>query len=75
MTLALVVAAILAAGWYTAHCAFWPYRACPRCAGSGKRRSPSGRAWRTCRRCKGSGARLRVGRRVWNHAARRRAAK
>lgn len=61
-----VVAALLACG-YVAACVIWPFSACGRCDGSGKRRSPSGKAWRSCRRCRGSGARLRVGRRWWNH--------
>jgi hypothetical protein len=29
----------------------WPYTSCPACNGSGKSRSPSGKAWRPCRRC------------------------
>lgn len=45
---------------------WWPFKACRRCDGSGKRSSPSGRAWRPCRRCKGSGAKLRLTRRLWN---------
>lgn len=56
-------------GWavfYLAACTWWPFKACPRCTGSGKKRSPSGKAWRPCRRCKGSGARLRAGRRAVN---------
>ncbi len=46
-------------------CAVWPYTACGRCKGAGKRRSPSGKAWRACGRCGGTGQRIRVGRRVW----------
>jgi len=52
---------------YVIACAIWPFRVCRRCDGSGKRRSPSGRAWRKCRRCKGVGARLRFGRHAYNY--------
>ena len=51
---------------YAAACAWWPFRACRTCDGTGRRRSPSGRAWRYCRRCKGTGARLRLGRLIFN---------
>lgn len=50
---------------YAIACAVWPFVTCPRCAGSGRKRSPSGRAFRDCRRCSGSGRRLRTGRRVF----------
>jgi hypothetical protein len=65
--LAYAVLAAAAVAWlagYAVACWWWPFAACRRCEGGGKRRSPSGRAWRKCRRCKGTGARLRVGRRV-----------
>lgn len=65
-TAAVAVALIWAAGYGLA-CAVWPFRACRRCDGSGKRRSPSGKAWRSCPRCHGGGARLRYGRRLWNY--------
>lgn len=68
---AIVIAAVLVwAVGYVVACAVWPFRACRRCDGSGKRRSPSGKAWRPCRRCRGGGARLRFGRRAWNYARR-----
>lgn len=51
---------------YIAACVIWPFKPCPRCTGSGRRRSPSGHAWRHCRRCKGTGTRLRTGRRLYN---------
>ncbi len=51
---------------YIAACAWWPFRPCRRCDGTGRHRSPSGRAWRYCHRCKGTGARLRTGRLIWN---------
>jgi hypothetical protein len=63
------------AGGYALACLVWPFTACPRCDGSGRRRSPSGRAWRDCRRCKGSGARLRAGRRIVNWLGRRAASR
>lgn len=59
--LLLALAAVVA---YLAACAFWPYLACRRCGGSGKRRSPLDRGWRSCRRCQGTGRRVRFGRRV-----------
>jgi hypothetical protein len=68
----LILAAVLAA-WtavYAVACYVWPFKNCRRCEGSGKRRSPSGKAWRRCRRCKGGGARLRFGRWIWNRARR-----
>ena len=55
---------------YAAACWIWPFTACRRCHGYGKRRSPTGRAFRYCRRCKGTGARLRAGRWLWNHLTR-----
>lgn len=70
----LVLTAIVVAAGYGLACRVWPYAACRRCHGSGKSRSPSGKAWRPCRRCKGSGARLRIGRRIinrWSDTARK----
>jgi hypothetical protein len=55
---------------YAFACWVFPFRACGRCHGLGKRRSPSGRTFRYCRRCKGTGARLRVGRWIYNHLTR-----
>ncbi|PZS32441.1 MAG: hypothetical protein DLM59_08220 [Pseudonocardiales bacterium] len=46
---------------YLLVCLVWPYAACRRCKGDGKRRSTSRRTWRTCRRCAGTGQRRRVG--------------
>ncbi|MDN5855978.1 MAG: hypothetical protein L0K86_24690 [Actinomycetia bacterium] len=60
----LLVAVVLAAGYLLA-CAVWPYTACGRCRGTGKRRSPTGRAWRPCRPCRGTGRRVRAGRRAY----------
>lgn len=49
---------ILTAGyWLTAM--IWPYRTCPRCHGTGKLYSPTGKTWRHCPRCTGTGARPR----------------
>lgn len=64
-TVTATLAALLLVAGYAISCAFWPFASCRHCD-SGKKRSPSGKAWRTCRRCKGSGARLRIGRRLWN---------
>jgi hypothetical protein len=57
-----LVGLIWVAGYLLA-CAVWPYRGCVRCSGTGKRRSPTGKAWRPCGRCDGSGRRIRAGRR------------
>ncbi|WP_412519715.1 hypothetical protein K8Z49_17185 [Actinomadura madurae] len=64
---AWILLAALAAGGYLLHCVIWPYRACRKCGGAGRFRSPSGRAWRYCNRCSGRGAQLRAGRRIWTH--------
>ncbi|MEV4253261.1 hypothetical protein AB0J52_08820 [Spirillospora sp. NPDC049652] len=58
---------MLAAVGYLTHCVIWPYRACRKCDGAGRFRSPSGKAWRYCHRCAGRGAQLRTGRRIWTH--------
>lgn len=61
----LVVAGL---GWAAVHlisCIIWPFRACRKCQGAGRFRSPSGRAWRYCTTCRGRGAQLRAGRRIW----------
>ena len=60
-----VLASVAFAG-YALACWIWPFANCVVCSGSGKRRSPTGRAWRACGRCQGSGSRLRTGRAVWN---------
>ena len=60
--LLLVLALLVWLAGYSAACALWPFAACRRCDGAGKRRSPSGRAWRTCPVAGGSGRRLRTGR-------------
>lgn len=62
----LTVAGLAWAICYVIACWFWPYANCRRCAGSGKRRSPTGRAFRRCPRCKGTGRRLRTGRWIFN---------
>jgi hypothetical protein len=51
---------------YGIGCWLWPFAACTRCRGSGKRRSPFGRAFGDCRRCNGTGRSLRIGRRIIN---------
>jgi hypothetical protein len=62
---ALLSLAIVTLG-YLATCVIWPFKACRRCAGTGKLRSPVLRAIRLCPQCDASGLRLRFGRRVWN---------
>ena len=51
---------------YSLACWIWPFKACRRCEGSGKKRSPSGRAFRLCRRCYRTGRRLPAGRWIYN---------
>ena len=51
---------------YGIGCSFWPFGNCRKCSGTGKRRSPFGRAFGFCRRCHGDGRRLRIGRRIIN---------
>jgi hypothetical protein len=63
--LLLITALMLTLG-YGLGCWLWPFGACLKCHGSGKRRSPFGRAFGLCRRCGGDGRRLRIGRRVIN---------
>ncbi len=60
----LIIALLALTHGYAFACWIWPFKACPRCSGSGKKRSPSGRAFRLCRRCEGTGRRLRAGERV-----------
>ena len=65
-----ILAALLWTAVYALGCWIWPFKACRRCDGSGKLRSPSGRAWRRCKRCRGGGGRLRGGRWLWNRVVR-----
>jgi hypothetical protein len=58
---------------YLLACWLYPFSACHRCRGSGKRRSPlGGRSFRLCPRCHGTGRRLRIGRHVMNYLRERR---
>jgi hypothetical protein len=61
----VILLGLAALAGYLVVCAVWPFAACRWCGGSGKHRSPSGKAWRPCRRCRGSGRRVRLGRRVF----------
>jgi DnaJ-class molecular chaperone len=63
--LILALAGLAGALYHAIACALFPYQACPRCGGSGRRRSPSGKHFGDCRRCKGTGRKLRSGRRFW----------
>jgi hypothetical protein len=67
---AAIVAALAVTLGYGLACWVWPFKPCPRCHGTGKKRSPSGRAFRACRRCDGTGARLRAGRWIYNQLSR-----
>lgn len=64
--------AVVAALWYIAHCAWYPFAACLWCGGKARVRSSCGRSWRRCRACKGTGERVRVGRRVYDWVVGRR---
>lgn len=64
--LILICAALFSLAGYAAACWLWPITDCRKCGGSGKHRSPTGKAWRKCRRCKGSGSRIRTGRKAFN---------
>ncbi|MEV4136258.1 hypothetical protein AB0J72_29330 [Dactylosporangium sp. NPDC049742] len=52
---------------YLAACWLWPFVACRRCSGTGKRRALIGRAFGICHRCDGTGRQLRPGRRAINY--------
>lgn len=71
LTTAITLAAFLAAVTlgYAFACWVWPFKACRKCGGDGKRRSPSRKAFRLCRRCDGTGRRLRAGRWIYNRLA------
>jgi hypothetical protein len=71
-TITLVTALMITTLCYACACWIWPFRSCRKCGGSGKRHSPSGRAFRLCRRCDGTGRRLRAGRWIYNQLSRRR---
>ncbi|GGU95757.1 hypothetical protein GCM10010182_10300 [Actinomadura cremea] len=60
---------LLALVAYVVHCLVWPFRACRKCGGAGRFRSPSGRAWRCCDKCGGRAAQVRLGRRLWTYLA------
>ena len=62
----LILAGLIVTLGYAMACWIWPFKACRRCDGLGRRRSPSGRAYRHCRRCHGTGGRLRAGRWIYN---------
>jgi hypothetical protein len=70
LAITLTLAGITITLGYCVACWIWPFKACGRCDGTGKRRSPSGRAFRLCRRCDGTGRRLRAGRWIYNHLSR-----
>lgn len=65
-TLVAMGAVLAWVGGYAMACWIWPFAACKRCKGSGRKKSPSGRAFRTCKKCKGTGKRIRTGRRIFN---------
>jgi hypothetical protein len=62
----LLLALLAVTVGYVLACWLWPFTACRRCDGHGRRRAPFGRAFRLCRRCDGAGRRLRLGRRAYN---------
>jgi hypothetical protein len=66
----LALAALLWLTGYVLACWIWPFTAHGRCNGTGKFRSPSGRAWRPCRGCGGTGRKVRAGRKLWTGTTR-----
>ncbi len=66
----LVAAALLWGAGYVLACAVWPFVGHGHCDGTGKRRSPGGKAWRPCKGCGGTGRKVRAGRRLWSGASR-----
>jgi DnaJ-class molecular chaperone len=56
----LILIGIAALAIYVVFCRVFPYTVCRNCKGSGKFRSPSGKAFRNCRRCGGAGRRRRL---------------
>jgi hypothetical protein len=65
--LIMAAIALMVTVGYFLGCWLWPFGACRRCKGTGKRRSPFGRAFRLCHRCDGTGRTLRIGRHIINH--------
>ncbi|MFI5913737.1 hypothetical protein [Dactylosporangium sp. NPDC051541] len=64
----LILASVGITFGYLLACWLWPFVACRRCSGSGKRRALfGGRAFGICRRCDGTGRQLRPGRRAINY--------
>lgn len=65
--LLLLILAAVTLGYVLA-CWLWPFVACRRCKGNGKRRALfGGRAFGICSRCDGTGRQLRPGRRAINY--------
>ncbi|MFF5227329.1 hypothetical protein [Dactylosporangium sp. NPDC000521] len=64
----LFLALIVVTFGYILACWLWPFVACRRCKGTGKRRALfGGKAFGICRRCDGTGRQLRPGRRAINY--------
>ena len=64
-TFVVLVLAVITLG-YALTCVIWPFKACRRCDGTGKLRSPLIKAIRLCPRCNASGLKLRAGRKAFN---------
>ncbi len=62
----LALIALIVTASYFLGCWLWPFGVCRRCKGTGKRRSPFGRAFGLCRKCDGTGRALRIGRHIIN---------
>jgi hypothetical protein len=63
----LIATGVIWAAGYALACWLWPFRACRACRGTGRRRSPTRRAYRHCRRCDNTGDQIRAGRVLWNY--------
>jgi hypothetical protein len=68
MSVELVALILLWLAGYAVACTVWPFARCRWCRGTGKRRSPTGRAFGHCRHCRGTARRVRLGRRLWTAA-------
>ena len=59
-TFVLILIGVAWVAGYVGFCRVFPFAPCRRCHGSGKFRSPSGKAFRNCGKCQGSGRRKRM---------------
>ena len=70
--LLIVLAVLVAAGWWAWHAWRHPWGPCPRCDGGGRNAGSTGRRFGDCKRCGGTGRHLRVSARVVHKGIERR---